>query len=178
MNNIENLAKLLSDERSYSILKATSKGEKTTKEIAEMLKIPPSNLYYTINKLIKIDALKVENQKHIGNIIENTYSSRHIFNKDFLINKESGEAEFDYFIQYFLITQTKALKILNKDLKNKNNKEDNAKLMSSTIKISKKTWEDFQVLVNDFLINLEDDDVNSDEFQVSISAFRDHDYLL
>lgn len=46
MNNIEDLTKILLD-------------EKTTKEMAKELKISSSNLYYTINKLTKIGALRI-----------------------------------------------------------------------------------------------------------------------
>ncbi|PNZ71349.1 winged helix-turn-helix domain-containing protein, partial [Mammaliicoccus stepanovicii] len=88
MNRIEDLTKILLEEKSFNILRATSENPKTTKEISKCLNISSSNLYYTINKLTGIGALKIVEKTTIGNLIEHKYSSSHIFDNSLIINNE------------------------------------------------------------------------------------------
>lgn len=168
MNKIEDLTKILLEEKSFNILKATSEKPKTTKEISKDLNISSSNLYYTINKLSNIGALKIVERTTIGNLIEHKYSSSHIFDNSFIINNEDSGKNLEFFIQYYILSQKKALKLLEDDINNKNDK-DNSKLMIKDIKITENQWENLQDLIDNFLNTL--DDNNSEcNVQLSMSA--------
>lgn len=171
MNKIENLTKILLEEKSFNILKVTSENSKTTKEIAKELKISSSNLYYTINKLTNIGALRIVEKKTLGNLIEHKYSSSHIFDNSLIVNNENKESNLEFFIQYYLLSQKKALKLLEEDINNKS-KEDSSKLLIKDIKMSKENWDDFQSIINDYLSTL-DGEENQLNIQISLSAIVD-----
>ncbi|BAH18103.1 hypothetical protein [Macrococcoides caseolyticum] len=107
----------------------------------------------------------------MGNLIEHKYSSSHIFDNSLIVNNENKESNLEFFIQYYLLSQKKALKLLEEDINNKS-KEDSSKLLIKDIKMSKENWDDFQSIINDFLSTL-DGEENQLNIQISLSAIVD-----
>ena len=91
----------------------------------------------------------------MGNLIEHKYSSSHIFDNSLIVNNENKESNLEFFILYYLLSQKKALKLLEED-----------------IKMSKENWDDFQSIINDYLSTL-DGEENQLNIQISLSAIVD-----
>ncbi|KRL04427.1 winged helix-turn-helix domain-containing protein [Liquorilactobacillus oeni] len=79
---IANLAKLMADEKVNRILTAASNNRgMTTKEIAKAVKLPVSQLYYTINKMTDAGLLEIVRQEKVKNLDEYYYSSEKLVGK-------------------------------------------------------------------------------------------------
>lgn len=173
MSALNETTRLIFDEKAFNILKVTSKHPKTTKEIANELKISTSNLYYSINKLLKIDALRITSQKQIGNITENSYSSEHLFNEEIFVNKEFLENNFDVFIRNYLLIQKNMLDLLEKDIKAPDcPQQDNVKIILSSIQLSQNDWNDLQDQILEFLDNINEPDSSNETVEITISAVK------
>ncbi|HIY94032.1 helix-turn-helix domain-containing protein [Companilactobacillus sp. HBUAS56275] len=73
---VDQFAKLMVDDKVGKILKATKVEEGLTpKQISKATKIPNNQLYYTLNKMMDADLLKIVKQEKIKNLTENYYSS-------------------------------------------------------------------------------------------------------
>ncbi|MGK8608730.1 hypothetical protein ACRS42_27380 [Bacillus thuringiensis] len=168
MNKINEITKLIFDDISYEIIKETSYNILTTKELSEKLKISSSNLYYKINKLLKVDALRIKKQQKIGNLIENSYSSEHLFSENMIINNEYLRDNFDSFLHYYLLNQKNVLNLLEEDLKTEGN-EDHVKIILGNVRLTQEDWSKFHELVENFLQTHEknSDDVSTVELVIT-----------
>lgn len=73
---VDQFAKLLVDNKVGRILKVTKvKKGLSPKQISQSTKIPNNQLYYTLNKMIDADLLKIVRQEKVKNLTENYYSS-------------------------------------------------------------------------------------------------------
>ncbi len=93
-NVVSKLAKLMADEKVIAILKATKdKRGLTSKEISKRVKIPTSQLYYTVKKMTDEGLLEVTEKKNINNFQEFYYSSYQMTHRDpFLAKKPDSGA--------------------------------------------------------------------------------------
>lgn len=172
MTNMKLMTKALLDEKNFQILKVTSKEPKTTKEIAALLKLPASNLYYAIKKLIEIDALRVVEKNTIGNLIEHKYSSQHLSDFNLDINHEQDTSIFESYLKLYLVSQQKALSLLKSDLENEP-KEDSVKLILKDVELTKEQWTQFQTHIETFINQLEKIEENpKDMYRISLAAYK------
>ncbi|WP_377890931.1 ArsR family transcriptional regulator [Alkalihalobacillus sp. R86527] len=115
VNSIE-VAKALFDPKLNSMIKSVENKSKTVKEMAAEINEKPSRLYYPIQKLVKLDLLKVEREEKIGNLIEKYYSSKHLSQENM-----SMEGTFARENKEFLLTQVmnsiqRGIEVLREDL--------------------------------------------------------------
>ncbi|MCR6098784.1 helix-turn-helix transcriptional regulator [Salipaludibacillus agaradhaerens] len=175
MSNLNEITKLIFDDISYKIIKETSKQVLTRKELSRILKVPSSNLYYKINKLLHVDALRIKEQKQIGNLIENGYSSEHIFDDNIILNKSYLRQNFEPFLHYYLLNQKKMLDLLEEDL-NSESHEDNTKIIIGNVKLSPENWTEFHQLVSQFLEKHESTDNDASTIELVITAAKEEKY--
>ncbi|UTR16487.1 hypothetical protein MM221_08070 [Salipaludibacillus sp. LMS25] len=175
MPNLNEITKLIFDDISYKIIKETSKQVLTRKELSKILKVPSSNLYYKINKLLNVDALRIKEQKQIGNLIENGYSSEHIFDDTLILNKSYLRHNFEPFLHYYLVNQKKMLDLLERDLSTESH-EDNTKIIFGDVKLSRKDWEQFHKLVSQFLEKHQSNDHDASTIELVITAVKEEKY--
>ncbi|TDQ34585.1 winged helix-turn-helix domain-containing protein [Aureibacillus halotolerans] len=172
MSDLNQLTKLLFDETGHKILTATSKESKTTKEIAKAIGVPASNLYYKINKLVGADALRLTEQTQQGNLIENYYSSGHLFEGDgVLIQGENLKKNMNLFTQHYLLKQKQMLKLLEKSIdEDANAKEDRVKFLLTSVSLSSTDWDELNELISDFLESKHMEEPTGNEIEVVVAS--------
>lgn len=170
MGDVKEFTKLLFDDKALAILKATAAENKTAKQLAKEIKVPVSNLYYTINKLLDIEALQIKEQTQVRNMIENAYSSSHLFNADIIVNKEWLKDNFQIFLQHYLLIQKRMLDKLEQDVQTEEMFEDRVKIMLMNTRLSQDNWGNLHELITQFVQTHQSEDENDEQVEWVISV--------
>ncbi|MDJ0333298.1 hypothetical protein [Planococcus sp. S3-L1] len=172
MSNVNEITKLIFDDISYKIIEETADRVLTRKELSKILNIPSSNLYYKINKLLNVDVLRIKDQKKIGNLIENGYSSHHLFNGEIVLNRTYLQDNFERFLHYYLLNQKKMINILEKDLQEESS-EDNVKIILGNVSLTEDKWQDFHKLIESFLKEHESTEQDTSTIDLTVTAIKE-----
>ncbi|OAN15492.1 winged helix-turn-helix domain-containing protein [Exiguobacterium undae] len=172
MSSVNEITKLIFDDISYKIIEETADKTLTRKELSKKLDIPSSNLYYKINKLLNVDVLRIKDQKQIGNLIENGYSSNHLFTEEIVLNRTYLQDNFERFLHYYLLSQKKMINLLEQDLQQESF-EDSVKIILGSVSLTKEKWEDFHKLIEDFLKENESTSPNSSTIDLTVTAIKE-----
>lgn len=172
MSNVNEITKLIFDDVSYRIIEETANKTLTRKELSKKLNIPSSNLYYKINKLLNVDVLRIKDQKQIGNLIENGYSSNHLFTEEIVLNRAYLQDNFEQFLHYYLLNQKKMIKLLEQDLEEES-AEDHVKIILGNISLTNEKWKDFHKLIELFLKENESTSQSASTIDLTITAIKE-----
>ncbi|WJP97879.1 winged helix-turn-helix domain-containing protein [Macrococcus bovicus] len=163
--------KVLIDEKATKIVDLTKQEPKTTKQLAKLLGVKNSNLYYPIKKLLEVNALKIVDERQVKNMTEYYYSSAHLateaINFDFPFITEN----FDQLVALNMLNVNKVFDAMAYDVEVnmgktkeeiKNMDEPNTATFSSMeVKIPYKEWNhllsDMRKLVSDYKEKYEDE---------------------
>ena len=139
------MAKLLFDPKIERLLKTFRYSSKTIKEAANELDEKPSRLYYHINKLVKLDLLRVIEEKQINNFIEKYYSSAHTFDDLFAIEGEDAVNNKEWVLNQIMLRFNEGMNVMKADLDSydelvKENSEGNAKFSILEANLTPAEW--------------------------------------
>lgn len=167
--------KVLIDEKASKIVELTKHEPKTTKELAKLLNVKNSNLYYPIKKLLEVNALKITEERQIKNMTEYYYSSAHlateVINFDFPFITEN----FDQFVALNMLNVNKVFDAMAYDIEanmgktkeeiKKLDEPNTATFSSMEVNIPYKEWihllADMRKLVSDYKEKYEDETLPS-----------------
>lgn len=173
MREIQEIGKLLFDERTFQILEHTKRESRNTKEIAKLMKQPTANLYYPIKKLIEIDALRIERQEQVKNILENYYSSRHLYADDKLaIEGDFLTSNLNHVLQWYFVQVHQTAQALKRDVIEQD--EGTAEIGYATKTLTHAQWKELNRQIR-HLIHTYEPEVSSDEatdYQFLISSHK------
>lgn len=180
MSSNYDMMKLIFDPKIEAILYSVKNKDKTVKEIATELDDKSSRLYYPIQKLLKMELIKVSEEKQVGNLIEKYYTSRHLFSNDEVIRLEGELASknFDFFLSHILLSVNKGLSLLESDLagaKDRTIQEESRAIYSEmTASLTNEEWikvnEEIQKLISS---RSEQDKIDTKEYTFSILTYED-----
>ncbi len=167
--------KVLIDEKASKIVELTKHEPKTTKELAKLLNVKNSNLYYPIKKLLEVNALKITEERQIKNMTEYYYSSAHlateVINFDFPFITEN----FDQLVALNMLNVNKVFDAMAYDIEanmgktkeeiKKLDEPNTATFSSMEVNIPYKEWihllADMRKLVSDYKEKYEDETLPS-----------------
>ncbi|MCA0988580.1 ArsR family transcriptional regulator [Guptibacillus algicola] len=115
INSVE-VAKALFDPKLNSLIKCVETESKTVKEMAAELNEKPSRLYYPIQKLMKLELLKVEREETIGNLIEKYYTSNHLVDQNMSMEGEFARENKEFLLTQVMTSIQRGVEVLRKDL--------------------------------------------------------------
>ncbi|MCT4796011.1 helix-turn-helix domain-containing protein [Exiguobacterium alkaliphilum] len=173
MKEIQEIGKLLFDEKTFQILEHTKQEPRNTKEIAKLMKQPTANLYYPIKKLIEIDALRIERQEQVKNILENYYSSRHLYTDDKLaIEGDFLTSNLNHVLQWYFVQVHQTAQALKRDVIEQD--EGTAEIGYATKTLTHAQWKELNRQIRHVIHNYEPE-ASSDEatdYQFLISSHK------
>ncbi|WP_414050876.1 hypothetical protein [Macrococcus animalis] len=111
------LLKILIDEKANQIVNLTRDKAMTTKELARVLEVKTSNLYYPIKKLIEVNALKIVEEKQVKNMTEYYYSSEHLKKAQINFDYPTIMDNFDTIEAFYTLEIQKVFDMLKRDVK-------------------------------------------------------------
>ncbi|WP_369899687.1 hypothetical protein [Bacillus manliponensis] len=178
MKHTNELIKILVDEKAVKIIELTKDVPKSTKELATLMNVKNSNLYYPIKKLLEINAIQIAHEKQVKNITEYYYSSSHLLNKEgIIIEGEQFKEHLEGCIKYYLYLQTKLIQKLEEDA-NRSHAEDDlgdAQISFHNVKITPKKWKELSEKINDLIDSYRgNEEVNGVEtFNYIIGSYKE-----
>ncbi|TDM02213.1 winged helix-turn-helix domain-containing protein [Macrococcus carouselicus] len=167
--------KVLIDEKASKIVELTKHEPKTTKELAKLLNVKNSNLYYPIKKLLEVNALKITEERQIKNMTEYYYSSAHLANEAINFDFPFITENFDQLVALNMLNVNKVFDAMAYDIEAnmgkteeeiKNLDEPNTATFSSMeVNIPYKEWihllAEMRKLVSDYKEKYEDETLPS-----------------
>lgn len=186
---VSELAKILADKRNIAIIKVTNtKKGITIKEIAQKLKVPVSQLYYPIKKLVEVDILELVAIKQVKNLQEYYYSSYklndHSSITDFMHHEENLNISSEWiakhdndFIKLFLYKTQLFLNSATSDIaKAKQNAnyltETKVGGLYSTVNLSKDARNKLLLDISKLISQAEKNDTGSEKSEVNFLVER------
>lgn len=186
---VSELAKILADKRNIAIIKVTNtKKGITIKEIAQKLKVPVSQLYYPIKKLVEVDILELVAIKQVKNLQEYYYSSYklndHSSITDFMHHEENLNISIEWiakhdndFIKLFLYKTQLFLNSATSDIaKAKQNAnyltETKVGGLYSTVNLSKDARNKLLLDISKLISQAEKNDTGSEKSEVNFLVER------
>ncbi|MCP0887062.1 helix-turn-helix domain-containing protein [Ligilactobacillus sp. WILCCON 0076] len=186
---VSELAKILADKRNITIIKVTNtKKGITIKEIAQELKVPVSQLYYPIKKLVEVDILELVAIKQVKNLQEYYYSSYklndHSSITDFMHHEENLNISSEWiakhdndFIKLFLYKTQLFLDSATSDIaKAKQNAnyltETKVGGLYSTVNLSKDARNKLLLDISKLISQAEKNDTGSEKSEVNFLVER------
>lgn len=186
---VSELAKILADKRNIAIIKVTNtKKGITIKEIAQELKVPVSQLYYPIKKLVEVDILELVAIKQVKNLQEYYYSSYklndHSSITDFMHHEENLNISIEWiakhdndFIKLFLYKTQLFLNSATSDIaKAKQNAnyltETKVGGLYSTVNLSKDARNKLLLDISKLISQAEKNDTGSEKSEVNFLVER------
>lgn len=176
MREIQEIGKLVFDEKTFQILEHTKRESRNTKEIAKLMKQPTSNLYYPIKKLIEMDALRIERQEQVKNILENYYSSSHLYADDKLaIEGDFLTSNLEHVLQWYFVQVHQTAQALRRDVGKQD--EGTAEIGYATKTLTHAQWKELNQQIRQLIDSYEPEATSEEmtDYQFLISSHKSNE---
>ncbi|ULG72203.1 winged helix-turn-helix domain-containing protein [Macrococcus brunensis] len=110
--------KVLIDDKAAKIVELTKSESRTTKELAQLMNVKTSNLYYPIKKLLEVNAIKVVEERQIKNMTEYYYSSSHLDKEELNFDFPFITEHFDQIVAINMLEVQKVFSQMGNDIEN------------------------------------------------------------
>ena len=185
MSRTNDILKILIDEKASKIVELTKEKNLTTKELAKLMDVKTSNLYYPIKKLLEINALKIAEEKQIKNMTEYYYSSAHLDKEAINFDYPFISEHFEQIVALNMLEIQKVFDTMAFDIEGNLGKTkeeikqqkiiNNATFSTLTAQIPYEKWTELMAEMRDLVKKYNDqyEDKSLPEYHIQLSSYKD-----